>query len=666
MRLRSSLMLRSFWCSLCVMLGLALAQPAAQLGGMTYQIPNGWVGKVEGGTLWLKPRDLPAGALVDLQFIPPVKLSGSLADWFAAHVQNNVRDLTGAKWSPPEGKANQSGDAVLQTVVKGQAAGKPVYRYVMGVQHSGQVLAVHFTASSADLLSQYQSGLLAMLDSLKWTGTATPTASSAPPRSSSPAPTATASPASTGSSAKPSSAPGMSALAFIRAGHDPTRELIPDEFRCYPDIKGDHFSQPTLTLTFLPGNGYRLNTGNSQSSGTYRIQKEHYNFYYVYWQSGVLADQDEQFIRFDNYGQAIDLRLERDDRSASFHCYQRGPREDYARIKYALKTPKPGKYACSDKRVLELLPNKAYRLSGQVGQYSADVLGTSRYDFSDLEFTGGPLDGQFGTYLEEGSGQRWVSLGKNLKCGAQGQPTPIPRFGTLKAPSPPSGAGGLEGVFASWQVDTANVCGGVCWDFYAFTKNGYVYTQEPEESLDEANCSRTYPNGLPVCQVYTFKNGRLQIGNSQPRPLVKQPDGTYLFDGTKWLSVRPVTGLKLKGNYRSFSAFGNASSLGNGFSDRRLNFSPDGRFTREVSGGYSSTFTDTGTASGTVTGGVTTQQSNQNSGTYRFVGNTLELHYNGGQVVRLFAFVGEETRGQPNKPALLRLGGSNYTSQDGK
>ncbi|MFC4456728.1 hypothetical protein, partial [Deinococcus sonorensis] len=71
------------------------------------------------------------------------------------------------------------------------------------------------------------------------------------------------------------------------------------------------------------------------------------------------------------------------------------------------------------------------------------------------------------------------------------------------------------------------------------------------------------------------------------------------------------------------------------------------------------------TSSGTTTGGVTAQSSRSSSGTYRFVGNTLELKYADGRVVRSFAFLAD-TDGQKMSTGFVRIGGRDYTLQDKK
>ncbi|MCV5941777.1 hypothetical protein OFN64_34425, partial [Escherichia coli] len=78
--------------------------------------------------------------------------------------------------------------------------------------------------------------------------------------------------------------------------------------------------------------------------------------------------------------------------------------------------------------------------------------------------------------------------------------------------------------------------------------------------------------------------------------------------------------------------------------------------------GYSFTATDTGTPSGDTTAGVAVGSQRSSGGTYRFFGNTLELKFGDGRVVRYFAFVGERDEG--GKVKLLRLGGRDYSLEE--
>lgn len=206
-------------------------------------------------------------------------------------------------------------------------------------------------------------------------------------------------------------------------------------------------------------------------------------------------------------------------------------------------------------------------------------------------------------------------------------------------------------------------CGGLCWDVMVFDKSGYVFTDEPEASLDEADCTRTHPNGLPICEVYTVKGGRITVGKENPMTFKKVGSGLEI-DGDTYQPLVKLEGVKLSGPYEAKSFVGGgAGSTVSGAFQNTLNFLPGGRFSRERSGGVSSTFTDNGTASGTVTGGFASTSQSASSGTYSVKGYTLTLTYGDGHKESLFAFALPDKNGKPRLD-LLRLGGASYTVPD--
>ncbi|BDP43601.1 hypothetical protein DAETH_35700 (plasmid) [Deinococcus aetherius] len=667
---------RSVWCLLLAWVStLALAQTPARLGNLTYRVPPGWTTQTRNGVLTLTPRDLPSGQTAFILLSPDAPLTGELRPWFEARVRGLHGKVRVLNTTAVEAARAKDGSTVLsQGAVVVGGSGEPQYRfYVAGEFGQGagrRAVFLLYQASSLDLVGRYQAGLNALADSVDLAGTAVAATPGAPtPRPPTPAGAATR------PTPSPTPSPGatlpavrtLNAAEFVKAGGNPRETLIPGEFRCYEERRGDDVARPHLTVQILPGGGYRTSGGG----GTFSVRKDG-SLRKVRWQGGPLGGSSEGYLGFGDHGQDFSLGdvgpQERD-----YECYQAGARENLARLEFSLKTPKPGKYPCvtgdgSNKGAgtLEILPGGRYRLGGGEGRYAVDLLSDQNEDWSDLEFAGGSLDGASGSYSEGEDGEREFSVFRpKVTCRLVVKPTPIPRYGTAKAPTPPRGSGGLSGAYASWQADVGGYCGGLCWSFYIFDKNGYVYTDEPETGLEDADCSRTRPNGLPVCEVYSFRGGQLTIGDGKPEPLRKKADGNYDLDGTTLTAIRPVTGLKLGGKYRSFSGSVSPGGMTSSFSEVFLRFLPDGRFSREAAGGASSTFTDNGTSSGTTTGGVTATGSRSNGGTYRFAGNTLELKYADGRVSRSFAFLPEMKGGQPNK-GFVHLGGRDYSLQDGK
>lgn len=653
------LTVRSLWlvCSLGLLWlwAAASAQTAPRVGNLTYRVPPGWTAQTERGIVVLMPGNLSGGQTAFILLAPDEPLSGSLRAWFEDRVEGVQRNLKVVSMTEIDQAAG--GAAVLSqgAVVVGES-GETQYRfYIAGELGQGQgrrAVFLLYQASSLDLIQRYQSGLTALADSVDL---AAPVQGGSPP-----APTAALPAIKT-----------LNAAEFVKAGGNPAATLIPGEFRCYEERRGDDVARPHLVVQILPGGTYRTAGG----SGAFTTSKDG-SLSRIRWQGGPFAGSYEPYLGFGDYGQDFSLMdVGPEDDGRDYECYQAGAREDLARLEFALKTPKVGPYPCvatdgsgRSAGTLELLPGQRYRVGGGEGRYSVDLLSDQDDDWSDVAFMGGPWDGDSALYSEEEDGERSFSGIGKLTCRAVVKPTPIPRFGTAKAPAPPQGSGGLSGAYASWNVDVLGYggCGGLCWNFYIFDKNGYVYTGEPDTGLEDADCSRTHPNGLPVCEVYTFRNGLLKIGDGGAEPLKKKADGDYDLGGTTLIAIRPVTGLRLNGAYRSFSASVAIGGLSSGYSEAFLRFSPDGRFSREASGGFSATFTDTGTSSGTTTGGVTGGSTRSSGGTYRFVGNTLELKYSDGRVVRSFAFLGDSLKDGKVSTGLLRAGGRDYTLQDGK
>ncbi|PNY82027.1 hypothetical protein CVO96_12195 [Deinococcus koreensis] len=431
---------------------------------------------------------------------------------------------------------------------------------------------------------------------------------------------------------------------------------------------GDSLS-PELALQILPGGKYRTPYG----AGTFRVVRDG-SLVKTDWQSGPLSGA-YGYLRLDDWGQTLSLNNVGEDvleDDISFECYQRGPREERQLLQFRLRTPAPGAYPCTlqdgsgkSGGTLEVLPGRAYRLNGKAGQYTVDFRSDQDEDWSDLEFSGGTLDEAIASYQEDETGVRELSVFRpKMKCSRVVKPTPMPRYGAARAPTPPKGSGGLEGAYATWRVDVMNLCGGLCWSMYVFDRGGYVYTDEPDEGLAEADCRRTRPNGLPVCEVYRVQGGTIRLGQDKPDPLVKVGRDLKI-GGQTYQRIMPLDGLKLGAAYQSRSGFGSATSTTVALFRNEYTFTPQGTFVSDRSGGVSSTLTTDGTTMGDVIGGVTSSTRGGSRGTYRFVNHALELTFADGHVERKFAFALPDRNGKPDL-GLLRLGGSSYTVVDKK
>ncbi|WP_169730653.1 hypothetical protein [Calidithermus chliarophilus] len=642
-----------------VMFSGAFGQKAQQFDIYRFAVPQGWERQDREGVVFLLPRGLTGKQVVLMTVLPSQEFGGDLREWFEQALGRFHQDHEVLERTEVQTSRAQPGDypVLAQGVVVRDPKGTTQYRFYVAGQAGGRVALVMYATNSSELFLRYEPAFKAFLDSLEFH----PAQASAPkPGPSAPPPTAKLPPVKSPTYAD-----------IVRLKLDPERQPLPDEFRCYAFAKGDDYSKPAFAFQFFGKNQYRTPGG----SGTYALKADG-SLSYVVWKSGPFAGSSDAFLLFDDYGQQLELRdvgpQERD-----YYCYQQGAREQVARLEFRFRDPQPGSYPCvrtdgSNQRggTLEILPGRRYRFGGGEGRYTADVLGQQDEDYGRVEFASGPLAERDAFYSEDETGLRQFTVhGKDrLECRLTvAKPTRLPRFGPAKAPPPPPGSGGLEGRFYSWGLDVMASsgtprCGGLCWDLYFFHKNGYVYTGEPEEGLEEADCSRTKPNGFPVCEVYRVQGNQIVIGGGKPVAFQRSAGGLKL--GGKTLTrLEPLDGLKLQGRYRSLSAFSTSvGGSGGGFSEVVLTFGRDGRFVREGVSGYSFNATDTGTPGGDTTAGVAVGSQRSNSGTYRFFGNTLELEFGDGRVVRYFAFVGERDKG--GKVKLLRLGGRDYSLEE--
>lgn len=443
------------------------------------------------------------------------------------------------------------------------------------------------------------------------------------------------------------------AAAVQVKGVDPAKEPIPGaSFACYTEEPGDDYAVPAFTIAIGPGRTY------SMAAGSGRFAVDASEILSVTFTTGPLSGAAfPGAVRFDDWGQVLTFRA---PAGGDYACYQAGARQKLALTQLRLKDPAVGTYRCAvddtgaDAGTFEFLTGNAYRYAGTTGAYSADILGHQDDTFSGVDFAGGALDGRFATYgQDEATGVRRLSLNTtpDITCASLGAPTVRQRFGPGRAPKPPRGAGGLSGMYAAFQVDVTGACGGLCWSFLTFTTNGRVYTREPETGPSDAACTRRLPNGLPVCDTYIRKAGRIRIGDETSS---FTRSGRNLRIGNRvYRPVKPARGQRLAGAFRSTTTIPGIDGTGGGTASTTFAFTAGGRFTR--TGFAGATFSP---LPGTPGAAVTTVANTGSSGTYRAVGpNTMEFRFASGARTRVFFFIPE---GSGTRPKLLRLGGSSY------
>ncbi|MGY2895604.1 hypothetical protein [Deinococcus sp. UYEF24] len=662
----------------------------ATFGDLIYTAPPGWKVQTSGDSVTLVPQNLVSGEAALITLSKGVAFNGNFAAEFDRVTSKAAQGFTVVKRSEVQQSKDETGTPLLaRATVLQNAAGQTLYLYYVAANPAGRLELLIYSASSLEVFAKYQPGLTALSASVTFRTQSGQTQSGQPqsgqsqtsaqagpkaqPGNQQPGnqPPTTTKPATTPPtpqiSSKPLAVPKMSAL--VASGLDPQKQPVPDEFRCYAELESDQYQKPVFALQMLGNGQYRV--GNE--AGTYAVKADG-SFSRIQFRTGPLREVDDSSILWDRkYGQSIKLyRFPlKNDRTVSLLCYQRGAREALAQLKFRRKDPQVGRYVCrstdgenTDKGTLEVLPNRSYRYAGGDGKYRADILGDQSYEFSSVEFTGGPLEDTNVTYRENDLGERQFSVINRMKCALIAKPTLAAQFGPDQAPAPPKGAGGIQGAYSK-QQQQAMVGGGLEFvrNFYVFFKNGYVFTGDPDTSLADADCRRTFPNGLPVCEVYRLQGGKITIGTDRPVSFERRGEAV-LLDGDALGPVQPVGNLRLAGEYKSTSTFSAVGGTGGGVFLDFLRFGKDGRFTRESNGGISVTTTTTGTSFGDATGGVSSSSSSKNSGKYAFAGNTLTLTYADGRVEKLFALLPQLGKDGKPDPKWLYLKGDDYFLQD--
>ncbi len=464
-------------------------------------------------------------------------------------------------------------------------------------------------------------------------------------------------------------APSFTPDQLAQMGINPETMLIPDEFHCYLEEYSDDYSQFAFALTILPNGQYSTEFGAGDYDIVGDLPVE------VNWLSGPFAWEDAYaFSNYNDYGQSISLH-EIGEEGQDFNCYQRGPREEQLKLELAFKDLQPNTvYSCSNEDdgspgpTLELLENRVYRVDGVQGDYTVDLMNDPEDELPGVDYLSGPWENGYGFIsANEETGLREISISSStgdFECAFLGSPLQGIRFGAAVAAPPPAGAGGLEGFYASWEPDMSGMglCGGgICWDYLYFFPNGYVYTERPQGLLEGIDCTRTQPNGLPLCDVYTLEGDTIYFSDGERKFFVQSVEG-FEVDGNTYSRIPRFDGLILNGVFRAQSFTAAVGGQGGLAIEKTITFYPDGTFTREGFVGASYTTTDTGTSMGNPVAGVTTSSESSNSGTYQIQGNAITFNYADGQVSTDFFFVipGED----PANPGAIRIGGWDFLSQE--
>ena len=474
--------------------------------------------------------------------------------------------------------------------------------------------------------------------------------------------------------------PAFSYAAMVESGVDPERIVLRDEFRCYGRRESDDYASPDMAVQFVDERRYRSSFGD----GRYVMDSEDSK---VVFKSGPLEGVGSTSVKFTDYGQQFTLLRVKLGGPRKYVCYQRGAAEQHALVRFRLAEPQPGDYDCRDTAgtvlgKLTLGRGGRYSINARHGRYSVD-LRSSRAPRSKIEWQSGPFQGQRARFEEEsGTGFRSLTLKisdvklvanaftggvvsggsstMSATCTGVGEPVALPRFGADPAPEPPEGTGGFSGFFA--VRDTAGSATGKSasnYRFYTFFDNGYVYLDEPDADPADVDCSRTKPNGAPVCAIYSVRvrllaGKTITIASDEPVPLELSGDELALGKHGGF-RVAPAKD-KLKGRFWANAGstvgvcgpFGACSSW---YEEREFTFRHDGTFDSATKGQSTSSLN---TAIGSSYGGG--KSNDANAGRYRITGNVIELRYDDGRVVREFIMTPEPTR--------VHIGGWSYAPKE--
>ena len=132
---------------------------------------------------------------------------------------------------------------LAQAVVFKNSAGQQIYMYYQAANPKGRVELLLYAASSLEMFRKYQPQLTTLTDSVKFVPTV----------ASSGNPTKTEAQAvGTGSSTLPAlKVPKLAEL--LAQGFNPQKQLIPDEFRCYPQVSSDQYQKLVFSIQMLEG-----------------------------------------------------------------------------------------------------------------------------------------------------------------------------------------------------------------------------------------------------------------------------------------------------------------------------------------------------------------------------------------------------------------------------
>lgn len=485
----------------------------------------------------------------------------------------------------------------------------------------------------------------------------------------------------------------LSYPAARKLGLNPSRDLLPDTFDCYRT--NDASDAPLRPLTPTPdaritvqANGsYTLNDGRQSQTGRWRTEKDG-DFRKYFFEGPVqgLRQSSVYLDARDDRGQKFEVYVEGLGRVV---CPQQGPRAEALRLDLARASLGTETFRCLAREG----PPFDLKFAGGTytsGRGNGRVRAGLRLDGSGrvtakMDFTGGPLSGYDGELSEDDTGNRTLDVQRSVstgsifarqtittllaRCTARVTPRPQALYGPVKAP-PGTQKGGLSGLYLGY-VRGSTMIGMISMptyfpELYFFTPDGYYLPDvDPSETGTLPDCTRTRPNGDPLCLHYELKGSTIRLQDDDlswddPANFERQGNG-FVLDGQHFTALSPLKALPA-GTYSA------GSKTGGG-----LGGSPSSGYVRDLSNGYR--FTKDGKfewhydSSGTTTVGqigfqpgilasASSSRTDGGSGTFTLSGYWLTLKFSDGRVRRLFTYAIPQEMQEEKSVAQLSIGGT--------
>ena len=470
-------------------------------------------------------------------------------------------------------------------------------------------------------------------------------------------------------------------VAAMALGINPERYLIPDRFYCFEtDEKQTIRLNPFGVLTIKPNGRYDFLAGGKSRSGRYtRILDDDGDPRYTF-EGPLYSSSYGSFFRYDEFGQSVDPYT--GDPRRELTCKQKGAASEAYTLEISREMLQPGTMNCivADGRITPVtFGNGSYSMGGRRGQFrTVGRLSGNGGTGIESEFTSGPWKGLLGEYAEDKDGNRTLKVyeekdtsssmfvissettGKAY-CTSRGPARSSALYGHRKIEDPDVAAAGIEGVFSAWRWGVVGwydygALYGMRTDTLTFYANGHYTDIEPQEYNEVPDCSRSKPNGKPLCEVYEIRNSKIRFRDEEGdwddwMEFKLTPKGFEVDEKEQYNPIATMDGMKIGGVYTTsdiysgpgFSAIGPSAGTIS-YSDTGYVFLENGLF-QWRSERSSDTYINSDPM-GIVGGGVMGVASNSSSdggfGTYEVEGNWLILTFTDGRVMRKHIHVKEK------------------------